>query len=226
MSETQWDAVDRYLTEALLPSDAILAEVLERCAAADLPPISVSPAQGCLLHLLVKMSGARNVLEVGTLGGYSSIWLARALPTHGRLLTIELDPRHVEIARANIERAGLSEVVELYCGFAIEVLPTLASEGLSPFDFVFIDADKENTAAYFDWAIQLARPGSVIVVDNVVRNGAVVDPHSEDSSVQGIRCFLAAATNDDRITMTALQTVGSKGYDGFAVGIVNDTRFL
>jgi predicted O-methyltransferase YrrM len=225
MSESQWAAVDQYLTDALLSRDPTLEATLERCAAADLPPICVSPAQGRFLHLLVKFSGAKNVLEVGTLGGYSSIWLARALPMHGRLLTIELDPRHVEIAAANIEHAGLSDVVEIRCGSASEVLPGLASEGLSPFDLVFIDADKESTAEYFEWALQLTRPGSVIVVDNVVRNGAVVDPNSEDSSVQGIRRFIAAAAEDSRVTMTALQTVGVKGYDGFAIGIVNDSRF-
>jgi predicted O-methyltransferase YrrM len=226
MSEAQWEAVDRYLTEALQPRDEVLEAVLDRCAAAGLPPISVSAAQGRFLHLLAKIAGARNILEIGTLGGYSTIWLARALPPHCRLLTIELDPHHAEIATENIERAGLSESVEIRRGPAIEVLPRLASEGLSPFDLVFIDADKESTAEYFEWAIQLARPGSVIVVDNVVRNGAVVDPHSEDSSVQGVRRFLATATNDDRVSMTALQTVGAKGYDGFAIGVVNDRRFF
>lgn len=225
MSEASWDAVDRYLTEALLPRDEILDAVLDRCAAAALPPISVSAAQGRFLHLLAKICGARNVLEVGTLGGYSTIWLARALPPHGRVLTIELDPHHADIAVENFERAGLSEAVEIRRGAAIEVLPSLAAEGLSPFDLIFIDADKESTAEYFEWALQLARPGSVIVVDNVVRGGAVADAHSDDSSVQGIRRFLAAASNDARVTMTALQTVGTKGHDGFAIGIVNDTRF-
>jgi predicted O-methyltransferase YrrM len=225
MSATQWAAVDQFLTEALLPRDEVLEKVLERCAAADLPPISVSPAQGRFLHLLAKISGARNVLEVGTLGGYSSIWLARALPMHGRLLTIELDPRHADVARDNIEQAGLSELIEIRRGCAREVLPGLATEGLSPFDFVFIDADKESTAEYFEWSLQLTRPGSVIVVDNVVRNGAVFDPNSDDSSVQGIRRFIAAVAEDSRVTMTALQTVGVKGYDGFAIGIVNDLRF-
>jgi len=226
MSETQWAAVDQYLADALLSRDAILEETLQRCAAADLPPINVSPVQGRFLQLLARISGARNVLEVGTLGGYSTIWIARALPPHGRLLTIELDPRHAEVAAANIERAELSEIVEIRCGSAIDVLPGLASDGLSPFDLVFIDADKENTAEYFNWAVQLARPGSVIVVDNVVRNGAVADPNSGDPGVQGVRRFIAAATKDPRVSMTALQTVGIKGYDGFAIGIVNDMRFL
>jgi predicted O-methyltransferase YrrM len=226
MHQDQWAAVDRCLADAFLPRDEVLDAVVERCAAADLPPIAVSATQGRFLHLLAKMCRARNILEIGTLGGYSTIWLARALPPHGRVLTIELDPRHADIAAENIECAGLSEAVEIRRGSAIDVLPHLASEGLSPFDLVFIDADKESTADYFEWAMQLTQPGSVIVVDNVVRSGAVVDPHTEDSTAQGIRRFLAAVKDDARVTMTALQTVGIKGYDGFAIGIVNERRFF
>ncbi|MBA3314226.1 MAG: O-methyltransferase [Planctomycetaceae bacterium] len=225
MSAELWNQVDRYFIDALLPSDPVLEAAVAASAAAELPPISVSPAQGKFLHLLARITNARNILEIGTLGGYSTIWLARALPSHGRLLTLEADPRHAEVALANIERAGLSEIVELRRGLAMETLPRLASEGLSPFDLIFIDADKESTPEYFDWAIQLSRPGTVIVVDNVVRNGAVIDPHSDDTSVQGIRRFMERIATDTRVTATALQTVGSKGYDGFAIAVVNDDRF-
>jgi predicted O-methyltransferase YrrM len=222
-----WKQVDEYLIEALLPdaSEPALVAAQKASVAADLPPISVSATQGKFLHLLARIAGARNILEVGTLGGYSTIWLARALPPHGRLMTLEFDPKHAEIAAANLERAGLSDVVEIRLGPAIETLPKLAAEGLSPFDLIFIDADKESTAEYFEWALHLSRPGTVIVVDNVVRNGDVVNRDTGDSSSQGIRRFMEQMAGETRVTMTALQTVGNKGYDGFAIGIVNDARF-
>lgn len=226
MNEERWKEVDHYLEEALIGVDPVLDAALERSASAGLPAINVSAAQGRFLHLLARVANARNILEVGTLGGYSTIWLARALPAHGRLLTLEAEPKHADIAAENIESAGLSDRVEIRRGLAIETLPRLASEGLSPFDLIFIDADKESTAEYFNWAIQLSRPGTVIVVDNVVRGGAVVEPNSDDSSVQGIRRFIDNLRNESRVTVTALQTVGSKGYDGFAIAIVNSDRFL
>ena len=183
------------------------------------PSIQVSAAQGKLLHLLARMRGARSILEIGTLGGYSTIWLARALPAAGgRLITLEAEPKHADVARANLAAAGLSNVVDLRLGRAIETLPTLTKE--APFDLVFIDADKPSTADYFQWALKLTRPGSAIVVDNVVRRGAVADASSTDANVQGVRRFYDALASDRRVTATAMQTVGSKGYDGFALALV------
>jgi predicted O-methyltransferase YrrM len=166
------------------------------------------------------MLGARMILEIGTLGGYSAIWLARALPEGGRLVTLEAEPKHAEVARTNIARAGLSPVVDLRLGLALETLPRLASEGLGPFDLVFIDADKENTAEYFAWALKLTRRGGLIVVDNVIRTGAVIDPDSDDPKVQGVRRFYEMLAREPRVSATAIQTVGSKGYDGFALALV------
>jgi predicted O-methyltransferase YrrM len=176
--------------------------------------------QGKLLHLLARSIGARNVLEIGTLGGYSTIWLARALPDGGRLISLEADPRHAEVARANIARAGLDTRVEVRLGMALNLLPELAAEGGPPFDFVFIDADKPNNAAYFDWALKLSRPGSIIVVDNVVRDGDVIDAVSDSPTVQGVRRFLERLAVEPRVSATAIQTVGTKGYDGFAIALV------
>ena len=212
--------VDRYFAERLLPPDPILAAALDASAAAGLPPINVAPTQGKLLHLLARMVNARAILEIGTLGGYSAIWLARALPPGGRLVTIELDPKHADVARANFERAGLSDVIDLRVGRALDMLPRIEADGLAPFDLVFIDADKQSNAAYVEWALKLARPGSVIVVDNVVRGGAVVDPASTDASVQGVRRLLDLIGNEPRLDATALQTVGLKGYDGFLIALV------
>ena len=220
MTEELWTAVDRYLGDLLAPADHALEVALEASAAAGLPAINVSPAQGKLLHLLVRAIGARNVLEIGTLGGYSTIWLARALPDGGRVLSLEADARHAEVARANIARAGLETRVEVRLGMALDTLPNLAAEGREPFDFVFIDADKPNNTAYFDWALKLSRPGSIIVVDNVVREGDVIDAADDSPTVQGVRRFLERLAAEPRVSATAIQTVGAKGYDGFAIALV------
>lgn len=215
-----WTAVDEYVGEALLPPDSVLEAALEASAAAGLPLIQVSPCQGKLLHLLARIHGARKILEVGTLGGYSTIWLARALPPGGRLITLEIDPEHAKVALVNIARAGLQDVVDLRIGPALETLPGLAAEGKGPFDLIFIDADKPRTSEYFDWALKLSRRNSLIIVDNVIRKGAVLDPGNTDPAVQGMRRFLLALGTESRVTATAIQTVGSKGYDGFAMALV------
>ena len=185
-----------------------------------MPSINVAPNQGKFLHLLATIRGARMILEVGTLGGYSTIWLARALPEGGRLVTLEADPRHAAIARANIERAGLTHRVDLRVGRALETLPQVEVDGGGPFDFIFIDADKVSCAEYFAWAVRLARRGSVIVVDNVIRNGAVIDPASPDANVQGVRRLYDAIAAEPRVDASAIQTVGGKGYDGFVIAVV------
>jgi predicted O-methyltransferase YrrM len=220
MTEELWTTVDRYLADQLVPPDPALEAALEAIAAARLPAISVSPTLGKLLHLLARMQGARTILEVGTLGAYSTIWLARALPTDGRLITLEADVKHADVARANINRAGLNRVVDVRLGPALDTLPRLAAEGLGPFDMFFIDADKPATTDYFDWALQLSRLGSLIVVDNVIRDGKIVDAASDDPGVQGMRRFLARLAAEPRVSATAVQTVGSKGYDGFAIALV------
>lgn len=222
MSQEQWSAVDGFIAGLLIPADEALDAALADSAAASLPAISVSPAQGKFLHLLARLQNAQTILEVGTLGGYSTIWLARALPRDGRLVTLEADPKHAEVARANIARAGLADIVDLRMGLALETLPRLASEGFAPFDLVFIDADKVNTANYFAWALKLTRLGSLIIVDNVVRKGAVVDARSADANVQGVRRFYEMLANETRVNATAIQTVGSKGYDGFAIALVTE----
>jgi predicted O-methyltransferase YrrM len=221
MNQDRWKAVDNYLAERLISPDTALDAALEASTAAGLPPISVSPTHGKLLHLLAKMRGARRILEIGTLGGYSTIWLARALPPDGRLITLEADPRHAEVARANIARAGLEGIVELRLGKALDSLPQIAAEKNGPFDLIFIDADKQNIPRYFDWALRLSRPGTLIVVDNVVRGGAVVDAATEDTNVQGVRQFMDMVAREPRVSATAIQTVGLKGYDGFALALVN-----
>ncbi len=220
MASEQWTAVDRYITDVLVPGDAALDAAMAAITDAGLPPISVSAPQGKLLHILALAVGARRILEVGTLGGYSTIWLARALPADGRLVTLELDPRHAGVATANIDRAGLSGVVEVRVGAALETLPVLAAEGRGPFDLVFIDADKPSNADYFEWALRLGRVGTTIVVDNVVRNGKVADPDCADADVEGVRRLNALLASEPRVVATAIQTVGSKGYDGFAVAQV------
>jgi predicted O-methyltransferase YrrM len=222
MSQDQWTDVDSYFTDLLAPSDPALEAALQATAAAGMPMINVAPNQGKLLHILALSVGARAILEIGTLAGYSTIWLARALPAGGRLITLEADTKHAEVAQANIARAGLSGTVEVRVGRAIDTLPQLAAEALGPFDLVFIDADKANTAAYFDWAIRLTRGGGLIVVDNVVRGGAVIDAASADPSIQGVRQFMATVAGDPRVAATAIQTVGSKGYDGLAIAVVID----
>lgn len=220
MSLEQWTAVDRYITDLLVPPDAALDATLKASADAELPAINVTPNLGKFLWLLAKIQGARNILEIGTLAGYSTMWLARALPPEGKLITLELDPKNAEIARANIAGAGLSNQVELRLGKALDSLAKLADEKREPFDLVFIDADKVNNPEYFAWALKLTRRGSVIIVDNVVRDGAVINAASEDRSVQGVRRFNEMLAAEPRVSATALQTVGSKGYDGFAIALV------
>ena len=220
MSQDQWTAVDRYFTDRLLPNDPVLDEALRASAAAGLPAIQVSPAQGKLLEVLVRIQGARRILELGTLGGYSTIWLARALPPGGRLVSLEAEPKHAEVARANLARAGLAEIVEIRLGRAVDTLPRLAAEGRGPFDLIFIDADKGGYPDYFAWALKLSRRGSVIIADNVVRHGAVIDPASPDPGVQGVRRMLELAAAEPRVCATAIQTVGSKGYDGLMIATV------
>jgi len=220
MSQEQWTAVDRYLADLFVPPDPALEAALQASAAAGLPAINVSPNLGKLLHLLARAQGARAILEVGTLGGYSTIWLGRALPAGGRLVTLEADPGHAEVARANIGRAGLAAIVELRLGPALDTLPQLAAEGGGPFDLIFIDADKPSYPAYLGWALRLSRRGTLIVADNVVRDGAVIDAGSDDPRVRGVRHFNELLAAEPRVSATAIQTVGSKGYDGFAIALV------
>jgi len=222
MTQDRWTVVECFIDDSLLRPDAVLAATLEDISASGLPLISVSRSQGKLLFVMAKAMRARRILELGTLGGYSGIWLGRALPPDGLLVTIEIDPRYADVARRNFARAGLTSRVDLRVGRALDLLPKVESDGLGPFDLVFIDADKAHYAEYLDWAIRLCRPGSVIVADNVVREGAVVDAASEDPSVQGIRRFLAALGADRRVTGTGIQTVGTKGYDGFAAIVVTE----
>jgi predicted O-methyltransferase YrrM len=220
MPETPWSAVDQYITDLLVPPDAALDAALLESAAAGLPAISVTPNQGKLLQLIARSQGARDILEIGTLGGYSTIWLARALPAGGRVVTLESDPKHASVARANLARAGLEESVELRLGLALETLPLIARERGRPFDLIFIDADKAGIPKYFAWALTLSRTGTVIIVDNVVRNGAVIDASSADPSVQGVRRFNEMLAAEPRVSATTIQTVGSKGYDGFTIMLV------
>jgi predicted O-methyltransferase YrrM len=220
MSQRTWTAVDEYLDGLLVGQDEALEAALQASREAGLPPINVSPTQGKLLNLLARAIGARAILEVGTLGGYSTIWMARALPPDGRLVTLEIDDRHAEVARANLARAGLAQRVEVRLGRALDSLQRLADEGAGPFGLVFIDADKPNISEYFGWAVRLTRPGSLIVVDNVVRDGAVIDARSRDASVQGVRRLNELMSSEPRVSATVIQTVGAKGYDGFALALV------
>ncbi|HTZ89808.1 MAG TPA: O-methyltransferase [Alloacidobacterium sp.] len=220
MTKEMWTAVDEYINSQLVPSDPALDAALAACAEAELPAISVTPSQGKLLHLLARLVGAKNILEIGTLGGYSTIWLARALPADGHLITLEFDPKHAQVAGENIENAGLADIVELREGKALELLPELAAEGLEAFDLTFIDADKCNNPHYFEWALKLSRKGSLIIVDNVVREGAVIEADSADADIQGVRSLFARMAAEPRVLCTAQQTVGSKGYDGFAIALV------
>lgn len=220
MSQEIWNSVDRYITEVLVAPDQALNAALEASDNAGLPSINVSPNAGKLLHLLARVLSARHILEIGTLGGYSTIWLARALAPGGRVVTLEADPKHADVARANIARAGLSDAVELRLGRALDTLPQIAAERREPFDLIFIDADKQSIPDYFTWALKLARRGSLIVVDNVVRGGSVIDAASDDSAVQGVRRFNEMVAEESRVTATAIQTVGCKGYDGLAVVLI------
>jgi len=216
----RWTAVDSYIGESLVPADPVLEAALQTSADAGLPPISVSPSQGTMLHVLARAQGARRILEIGTLGGYSAIWLGRALPTGGRLITLEAEPRHAEVARANLARAGLRDLAEVRVGPALETLPQLHAAGDAPFDLIFIDADKPAYPDYLSWSLRLSRPGTMIIADNVVRDGAVADPASRDANVQGVRRFIEMMAAEPRISATVIQTVGSKGYDGFALAVV------
>ena len=212
MSETAWDAMDAFIEETLLGEDAVLDRALAACRAAGLPDIAVSPAQGKMLMLLARMCGARRILEVGALGGYSAIWLARALPADGELVTLEYEPRHANVARSNLSAAGFGDIARVEVGAAIDLLPRLAA----PFDFTFIDADKAGYPAYFEWAVKLSRPGSVIVLDNMVREGRVLNPGGEPNA-EGARRTYADIAADPRVEATTIQTVGAKGWDGFCL---------
>ena len=217
MQNAAWSAVDDYFDRTLVAPDAVFADVLRRSDAAGLPAISVTASQGKLLALLASSIGARQALEIGTLGGFSAIWIARALGPGGRLVTIEAEPRHAAVARESFARAGIADRIDVREGKALDVLPTLAG---GQFDLTFIDADKPNTTAYFDWAVRLSRPGALVVVDNVVREGELADATSTDPSVRAMRELCERAGSDPRVTATALQTVGSKGYDGFLIARV------
>ena len=220
MTKDVWEAVDKYFEKMLIPEDSALEEALATAAAAKLPAIQVSSVQGKLLHLLARILGARNILEIGTLGGYSTIWMARALPEGGRIVTLEADPKHADVARRNFARAGVEGKVELRLGKALDTLPQVAADGRGPFDMLFIDANKSNMPEYFEWSLKLARKGSVIIADNVVREGAVLDAKSQDADIQGIRRFLEMVGKEKRVSGTALQTVSTKNYDGFAFVLV------
>ena len=220
MNPTIWRQVDDYFAGELLDRDPALATALEASREAGLPDIAVSAMQGKLLNLLARVQGARNILEIGTLGGYSTLWLAKALPPGGRLFTLESDPKHAEVARANLARAGYANQVQVRLGAALDTLPELETERVGPFDLTFIDADKRSNAEYFDWALRLSRRGSLIIVDNVVREGKVLDAASEDASVQGVRRLVTRMSLETRVSVTAIQTVGHKGYDGFAIALV------
>jgi predicted O-methyltransferase YrrM len=215
-----WSAVDRYVGEQLIGEDHALNSALRSSHEAGLPAIAVSPPQGKLLHLLARSINARRILEIGTLGGYSTIWLARALAPGGRLVTLEADARYAEVASANIARAGLAEIVELRVGAALETLPLLAAEAPPPFDLVFIDADKPNTPEYFRWALDWTRPGGLILADNVIRGGSIVEPHGGDPGGLGARQLHELLAAESRVLATTIQTVGLKGYDGFTIGLV------
>ena len=222
MNQDLWTAVDQYINDQLVPSDPVLDAALDACTAAELPAISVTPSLGKLLQLLARLVDAKNILEIGTLGGYSTIWLARALPAGGRVITLEADAKHAKVACKNIARAGLADVVELREGKALDTLPELAAEGLEAFDLIFIDADKSNNPHYFDWALRLSHKGTLIIVDNVVRGGAVIEADSTDPNIQGVRRLFEILAAEPRVVSTALQTVGSKGYDGFVIALVKE----
>jgi predicted O-methyltransferase YrrM len=217
-----WRKVDAYIAEKLIFDDEDQRRMLEANAAAGLPAIDVSAPQGKFLQLLAAVAGARRILEIGTLGGFSTIWFARALPSQGKIVTIEYEPRHAEVAMANIRREGLAEKVDLRVGAALDILPQIEAEAAGLFDLSFIDADKANNAAYFEWALKLSRPGALIVVDNVIREGAVADRATTDDSGRGARRLFDVVSVETRVTATAIQTVGSKGWDGFLIARVKD----
>jgi predicted O-methyltransferase YrrM len=220
LGQERWSAVDDYLAGKLVGDDSVSAAALAAGAAAELPPITVSASQGKLLELLVRVQGARRILELGTLGGYSSIWMARALPADGRLITLEYEKLHAEVATKNIAMAGFADKVQVRQGAGADSMAALVKEKSAPFDFVFIDADKPGYPAYLEWALKLTRPGSLIVADNMVRQGKVADAKSRDERVQGARKFNALVSKNPKLEATAVQTVGSKGYDGFVLARV------
>ena len=220
MEQDHWSAVDRYIKGLLTPSDPALDAALRASVEAGFPLIQVTPTQGMLLSILARSLNAHFILEIGTLGGYSTIWLARSLAPGGKLVSLEADPEHARVARSNVAGAGLVDQVDIRLGKALDSLPQLAAENRDPFDLVFIDADKVNSAAYFEWALRLTHPGSLIVVDNVVRHGQLIDENSSDSNVQGMRRLMEKLASEKRVSATAIQTVGEKGYDGFAIAIV------
>ena len=218
MDEQRWTLVDDYVAEKLLHEDRALHDAVERAESAGLPAISVTAPHGKFLHLLARIQRASRILEIGTLGGYSTIWLARAVEHGGRVITLEVDPKHAEVARSNIGRAGLSDRVEIRVGPALESLPTLVQH--APFDLIFIDADKPSTPKYFEWAVRLSRPGSLILVDNVVQHGRLVEADSDDANVKGMRALCELVSAESRVSATVIQTVGTKGYDGLLVALV------
>jgi predicted O-methyltransferase YrrM len=220
MTKETWTAVENYICDKLVSSDSALDAALSSAEAAGLPPINVSPNAGKMLHIFAKTISARNILEIGTLAGYSTIWMARALQPGGRLITLEYDPKHAEIADGNLKRAGLSDRVEIRIGKAIDTLPKLAAERRGPFDLIFIDADKASNPDYFQWALKLSRAGSLIIVDNVVRDGKVADAKATDPDILGVRRLNDSFSKETRAVTTAIQTVGSKGYDGFSLSLV------
>ncbi len=220
MTQERWTAVDQYFNGLLIPADAVLESALQAMKQAGLPSIQVSPLQGKYLSILAQAIQAKSILEIGTLAAYSTIWLARGLPSTGKIVTMEANPKHAAVARSNLARAGLENTVDLRVGLALDSLARLFEEKVPPFDMVFIDADKPNNKGYFEWALKLTHPGSLIIIDNVVRDGEVVDEFSSDSAVQGVRNFMPGLANDPRVTASAIQTVGSKGYDGFAIALV------
>lgn len=220
MSQDQWNEIDKYFSDLILKQDNILENTLKTSTDAGLPEIAVAPLHGKFLHLMVKIKGARNILEIGTLGGYSTIWMARALTSGGKLTTLEADPRNADIARQNIEAAGLTDKVDIRIGSALESLLILEQENAGPFDLIFLDADKVNNPNYLQWSLKLSRPGSIIICDNVVRDGEVLQKNSDDENVLGIRQFNELVAANPRLEATALQTVGIKGYDGFMIAVV------
>ncbi|MEV6965418.1 O-methyltransferase [Hamadaea sp. NPDC051192] len=222
MTQSTWTAVDGYFADLLVKEDSALTAAVEDSDAAGLSALQVAPNQGKLLNLIARIRGARTILEIGTLGGYSTIWLARALPADGRLVTLEVDEHAATIAGANVARAGVGHLVDIRVGKALDTLPQLEAEGAGPFDLVFIDADKPSNPDYLAWSLRLTRPGSVIIGDNVVREGAVTDPTEDDPRVVGVRRFTELIAAEPRLTATAVQTVGVKGHDGFVLAMVTD----
>lgn len=220
MTQELWSAVDKYIDDELGLTDPVLAAALAANAEGGLPAIDVTASQGKLLYMLARLAGAKRILEIGTLGGYSTIWMARALPSDGKLVTLEFDPKHAAVAKANIERAGFSNIVDVRVGAALDSLPVIEAEKGGPFDLFFIDADKVNNPNYFEWAIKLSRRGSVIIVDNVVREGGLADAESEDAAIRASRKVTELLGSDARVDGTVIQTVGTKGYDGFAIAMV------